>query len=39
VNVAHIQQIEGNTLKIKDKSVSVSATYKQNIALLFKGNE
>ena len=39
VNVAHIQQIEGNTLKIKDKSVSISATYKQNIALLFKGSE
>jgi len=39
VNVAHIHQIEGNTLKIKDKSVGISATYKQNIALLFKGNE
>jgi DNA-binding LytR/AlgR family response regulator len=29
VNVSHIQKIEGNMLKIQDKSIPVSATYKQ----------
>ncbi len=31
VNISHIQQIEGNMLKIKDKTVSISLTYKQNL--------
>jgi DNA-binding LytR/AlgR family response regulator len=31
VNVSHIQKIEGNMLKIQDKSIPISATYKQKL--------
>jgi DNA-binding LytR/AlgR family response regulator len=31
VNTAHIKQIEGNLLKIKDKTVTISQSYKSNL--------
>jgi DNA-binding LytR/AlgR family response regulator len=31
VNISHIKQIEGNMLKIKDKTVAISQSYKQNL--------
>jgi DNA-binding LytR/AlgR family response regulator len=39
VNISHIQQIEGNTLKIKDKTVSVSQSYKQNLDEILNKNK
>ncbi len=39
VNISHIQQIEGNMLKIKDKIVIVSQSYKQNLEGLFNKNK
>lgn len=39
VNVSHIQQIEGNMLKIKDQIVTVSQSYKQNLEGLFNINK
>jgi DNA-binding LytR/AlgR family response regulator len=38
VNVSHIQKIEGNMLKIQDKSIPVSATYKQKLEGLINEN-
>jgi DNA-binding LytR/AlgR family response regulator len=38
VNVSHIQKIEGNMLKIQDKSIPISATYKQNLDGLINEN-
>lgn len=38
VNVLHIKKIEGNMLTIKDKSIPVSATFKQNLEGLIKDN-
>jgi DNA-binding LytR/AlgR family response regulator len=31
VNISHIKQIEGNMLKIKDKTVTISQSYKSNL--------
>jgi len=39
VNVAHIQKIEGSILTVKDKVIPVSATFKQDLERLIKGNE
>jgi DNA-binding LytR/AlgR family response regulator len=39
VNVIHIEQIEGNMLKIKDKTVAVSQSYKQNLEALLNKNK
>jgi DNA-binding LytR/AlgR family response regulator len=38
VNVSHIQKIEGNMLKIQDKSIPISATYKQKLEGLINDN-
>jgi len=38
VNVSHIQKIEGNMLKIQDKSIPISATYKQKLEGLINEN-
>jgi DNA-binding LytR/AlgR family response regulator len=39
VNITHIEQIEGNMLKIKDKTVAVSQSYKQNLEKLLNINK
>jgi len=39
VNIGQIQQIEGNMLKIKDKTVAVSLGYKQNLEELLNRNK
>jgi DNA-binding LytR/AlgR family response regulator len=39
VNISHIQQIEGNMLKIKDKTVTVSQSYKQNLDEILNKNK
>ncbi len=39
VNISHIQRIEGNMLKIKDKTVTISQSYKQNLEILFNKNK
>ena len=31
VNKSHVKQIEGNMLKIKDKTVTISKSYKSNL--------
>jgi DNA-binding LytR/AlgR family response regulator len=38
VNVSHIQKIEGKMLKIQDKSIPISATYKQKLEGLINEN-
>jgi len=38
VNVLHIQKIEGNMIKIKDKVIPISATFKQNLQGLIQDN-
>lgn len=39
VNVLHIQKIAGNMIMIKDKTIPISATFKQNLESLIKDNE
>lgn len=38
VNVSHIQKIEGNMLSIKQNTIPISATYKQNLEALINDN-
>jgi DNA-binding LytR/AlgR family response regulator len=39
VNISHIQKIEGNLIKIKDKEIPVSATFKSNLEGLIQRNQ
>lgn len=39
VNTYHIKQIEGNMLKIKDKTVTISQSYKQNLDEILNKNK
>ncbi len=39
INISHIQQIEGNMLKIKDKTVTVSQSYKHNLDEILNKNK
>ena len=36
VNVSHIQKIEGNMIKIEDKVIPISATFKPNLEVLIR---
>lgn len=38
INVSHIQKIEGNMIAIQDKTIPISATFKQNLAGLINDN-
>jgi DNA-binding LytR/AlgR family response regulator len=39
INIFHIKQIEGNMIKIKDKTVAVSQNYKQNLDKMLDNNK
>ena len=38
INVSHIQKIEGNMIKIEDKVIPISATFKPNLERLIQDN-
>jgi DNA-binding LytR/AlgR family response regulator len=38
INVSHIQNIEGNMIKIEDKVIPISATFKPNLERLIQDN-
>jgi DNA-binding LytR/AlgR family response regulator len=39
VNVSHIQKIEGNMIKIEDKIIPISATFKPNLEALIRDKQ
>ncbi|MFO0356311.1 MAG: LytR/AlgR family response regulator transcription factor [Sphingobacteriaceae bacterium] len=39
INVSHIQKIEGNMIKIEDKVIPISATFKPNLEGLIQDNQ
>ena len=39
VNVLHIQKIEGNMIKIEDKVIPISATFKPNLEALIRDKQ